>query len=59
MNNDHAKTTNSDFSDELHLLSDKPIRRTRPRLTSEYMRKLAKQNPPPQSWYEGDVEKPF
>jgi hypothetical protein len=56
-----AQTIIAEFSKISHLLSDKVLRRPRTfsNPTSDELRQIAKDNPPPPEWYEGEAERPF
>ncbi|MEX2288311.1 MAG: hypothetical protein WD648_14545 [Planctomycetaceae bacterium] len=53
-------TLMADFRKISHLLSNKELRRPRTAYpTGAELRRMAKKNPPPPEWYEGEEERPF
>jgi hypothetical protein len=49
-----------EFATIVHLLSTRELRRPRKRpYTGAELKQIAKKNPPPLEWYEGEDERPF
>lgn len=50
-----TSTSNPEFNDVRHLLSDKPLRRP----SASQLKRIAKENPPPREWFDVEEECPF